>query len=372
MIKKPNPKRIFTSLIFISFLIHPFSCKSPTEPPIDDVPAGKRDYVWSIDSVDYGNLPGLIQLESIWGSSPTDVWGAGYTSDVRDCLWHYDGVRWTRATEGTPITAGGGGSRNVGIVWGTGIDNIWAFGNEIFSQPTFRGQAFVMRYDGNTWKNETGILVNLESGFFDVCGKDKNSFWLAAYEKMVHYNSGNWNIYTVGENLLVWGITGENENIFAVAYDISSGGNRVIIIRIKNGQLSIIDETTLTDISGNYNGKFEPSKLWISDGKIYTAWHKISLTNILDDGTINQSGWHSVLALPAGQFFVNTFYHNKKDMFVSGYPNLLYHYNGSDWQNLIININGNFVPVGEYSAVWNNGNEIFICDKENGIIYHGR
>jgi hypothetical protein len=187
----------------------------------------------------------------------------------------------------------------------------------------------------------------------------------------VHYNSGNWELYPVGKNLLVWGITGYKGNIFAVAYDISAGGNRVIIIRIKNGQLSVIDETTLTSNTGSYNGKFEPSKLWISSGKIYTAWHKISLTNISDDGNIDQSGWHSVISLPAGQFFVNTFYHNTKDIFTSGHPNLLYHNNGSDWINLVLSLN-NAIPAGEYSAVWNDGNEIFICDKDNCVIYHGR
>lgn len=371
MIHKYNLKRIFSFLIFISFLLYQISCKSPIEPPIDDVPAGKRDYVWSIDSVDYGNLPGLIQLESIWGSSPTDVWGAGYTPDVRDCLWHYDGIKWTRATEGTPITAGGGGSKIVGRIWGTAENDIWAIGGRISSSPPTRSP-FVIRYDGTKWTEVFGGINNMPTGCTSIYGIREGEFWVAELENIVHYNNGNWIKYFVGENLLVWGITGENENIFAVAYDISAGGNRVIIIRIKNGQLSIIDETTLTDISGNYNGKFEPSKLWVSNGKLYTAWHKISLTNILDDGNIDQSGWHSVLALPAGQFFVNTFYRNKKDFFAAGYPNLLYHYNGSDWQNLIININGNTVPAGEYSAVWNDGNEIFICDRDNGIVYHGR
>lgn len=365
-------KNILTLYLLITLTtFYNFSCNT-TEPPIvDNIPPGKRDYVWSIDSIDYGNLPGLIQIESIWGSSSTDVWGAGYTADVQDCLWHYDGIKWTRATEGTPITATGGGSKIVGKIWGTTENNVWAIGGRISSNPPSR-YPFVMRYDGMRWSEIFGDVNNMPTGCTAIFGIREGEFWVSELENVVHYNNGSWQKYFVGENFLVWGITGENENIFAVAYDISSGGNRVIIIRIKNGQLSIIDETTLTDISGNYNGKFEPSKLWVSNGKLCTAWHKISLTNIFDDGAINQSGWHSVLALPDGQFFVNTFYHNQKDIFVLGYPNLLYHFNGSDWQNLVINVNGNIVTTGEYSAVWNNGNEILVCDKENGVIYHGR
>jgi hypothetical protein len=364
-------KSFITNYILV-LLFSLSGCESPVEPPIDDTPPGKRDYVWSIDSVDYGNLPGTIQLESIWGSSATDVWGAGYTSDVRDCLWHFDSIKWSRATEGTPITTGGSGSRIVGRVWGTAADDVWAVGDEIFSQPSFHGQAFVMHYDGSVWNDVTGSLTNLESGLFDVFEEGKDNFWLAAYENVVHYNSGKWDIYSIGENLFVSGINGSKGNIFAVAYDISAGGNRVIIVRIKNDQLSIIDETTLTGSSGNYNGKFEPSKLWVSRDKLYTAWHRISVTSILENGSIDQSGWHSVLDLPEGQFFVNTFYQNTKNFFASGYPSLLYHNNGSDWKNLIISINNSVIPIGEYSAVWADGNEVFISDTENGIIYHGR
>jgi hypothetical protein len=118
--------------LIVSIGLLAISCNT-TEPPIDDIPPGNRDYIWSIDSVDYGNLPGTIQLESIWGSSPSDVWGAGYTSDVRDCLWHYDGNTWTRATENNPITVGGNGSRIVGRVWGTASNDVWAIGGRILS-----------------------------------------------------------------------------------------------------------------------------------------------------------------------------------------------------------------------------------------------
>lgn len=144
MISKTSTGRISSYLLIISLFFFSFSYKSPTEPPIDDVPAGKRDYVWSIDSVDYGNLPGLIQLESIWGSSPTDVWGAnGDAPDVRDCLWHYDGEKWSRATAGTPITEPTG-NKVVYSVWGSARTNVWAFGRKI-NQGTL--SAFIMHYN---------------------------------------------------------------------------------------------------------------------------------------------------------------------------------------------------------------------------------
>jgi hypothetical protein len=81
-----------------------------TEPPVDNIQPGKRNYVWGIDSI---SAPGFPYLQSIWGSSPTDVWGAGFSEDLNDCLWHYDGKSWKRATESTPITEFGNGSIKV-------------------------------------------------------------------------------------------------------------------------------------------------------------------------------------------------------------------------------------------------------------------
>ena len=63
--------KIINISIFVLILFTLISCNSPTETPIDNTPPGKRDYIWSIDSVDYGNRPSTIQLESIWGSSST-------------------------------------------------------------------------------------------------------------------------------------------------------------------------------------------------------------------------------------------------------------------------------------------------------------
>jgi len=123
-------KNLFASLTLFFLLLPQFACDT-TEPPIDYTPPGKRNYIWSIDSVNYGNLPSTIELESIWGSSTTDVWGAnGDAPDVRDCLWHYDGIKWTRATEGTPITEFTG-NKVVYSVWGSAQNNVWAFGRKI-------------------------------------------------------------------------------------------------------------------------------------------------------------------------------------------------------------------------------------------------
>ena len=55
-------------------------CKhNPVGPEI--IQPGRRDYTWTFDTLH------LQQgyLETIWGSSPTDIWAGGY-----DDLFHYD------------------------------------------------------------------------------------------------------------------------------------------------------------------------------------------------------------------------------------------------------------------------------------------
>lgn len=364
-------KNLFFFLCAAFFLGCPKDEPCTTCPPPDNTPPGKREYVWSIDSVEYGTLPSTIQLESMWGSSPTDVWGAGYTPDVRDCLWHYDGVKWSRATEGTPITTTGDGSKIVGRVWGTASNDVWAIGGKVFS-TTQQEAPFVMHYDGGKWNEIIGDVNNMPTGCIALHGVEKSKFYVGQLKYVANYNQGVWSKDNVGDNMLVWGITGNQDNVYAVAYDISVGGNRVILARIKNNQLSIDDQTTLTGGSGGYNGKFEPSKPWISNGKLYTAWHHISEATITANGSVDSSSWKTILSLLSGQYFVNTFFHTTKNIFAVGSPNLLYHYNGTDWMNINIDVPNKPSSDGEYSSLWTNGTEIFVCDKQNGVIYHGR
>ncbi len=146
--------------IFSIFLIFSSCRDKPTQPPDDDTPKpGKRDYIWSIDSINYGGLITRIELQSIWGSSTTDVWGAaGDAIDVRDCLWHYDGVKWSRATAGTPITEFTG-NKTVYAVWGSARNDVWAFGRKI-NQGVL--SAFIMHYDGTRWVDATpSHIVNI-------------------------------------------------------------------------------------------------------------------------------------------------------------------------------------------------------------------
>lgn len=357
-------KVAFLGLIFV-IAFSTIDCKSPTAPG-DNVPPGKSDYVWSIDSLDYGSLPSTIQLKSIWGSSDTDVWGAGFTAEVRDCLWHYNGNDWSRATAGTPITQIGIGSREVGVVWGTSPNDVWAVGGAILSTTPPAEAPFVLHYDGTRWSQVAGDAGSMPLGALDIYGPgDGDDFWVADQGQIVRYNNGTWTSYAIGDSMLVKGITGNSGHVYAIAYAIQTGGNYVALYSFLNNGFQVVDHTTF------YNGKFEVGKPWISGGRIYTAWHDVRSAALTSNGGIDTSSWREDLAIPSG-YIDGPFFHASKDVWLVGYPNLLYHYDGTSWQAIAITVDGKPVPVGEYSAAWTDGNQISVCDDHNGIIYHGR
>ena len=83
-----KPQVAVLALLFLTI-----SCNT-TEPPAEEGPKpGRRDYIWSTDTL-RGELGDLVALLSIWGSSPSDIWAVGTSPTSRTAIWHYDGTRW--------------------------------------------------------------------------------------------------------------------------------------------------------------------------------------------------------------------------------------------------------------------------------------
>ena len=362
-IKKYLNKASFIFLFFL-LLLCTAGCNT-TEPPIDDIPAGKRDYIWSIDSVDYGNLPGLIQLESIWGSSPTDVWGAnGDAPDVRDCLWHYDGEKWTRATAGTPITEPTG-NKVVYSVWGSAQNNVWAFGRKV-NQGTL--SAFIMHYNGSQWVDATPANVAaLNINLYCVYGTAANDLWVGGYEYALHYDGSNWNTYKVADSIIVGSISGNGKYLYLTTYSPWNNNDLRSIYLFRNNTFELIEQAP------NYPIKFGLG-LWARQNDVKTFTDGIITTKIFNEGTIDVNGWHREITTNTflggrGAYIVQS----SKNVFAVGQWNLVYHFNGTDWAPIDISLPNHTVdPFALLWGVWTDGKEVFISDTENGIIYHGR
>lgn len=347
------------SLLFLLLNLSLFlSLSCNTTEPTDNLKPGRRDYVWAVDSV---SLPGIPFLQSIWGSSPTDVWGAGFSEDVRDCLWHYDGISWKRATEGTPITELGNGSKIVGGVWGTAQNDIWAFGGRLFSNPE-RTEPFVMHYDGSQWIEVLGDKSKMPDGFTDIYGIGKDHFWVSSSDHVCEYKNGVWKKYFIAENYFVQSISGIGSSVYLTAYPI--GVDSLYLMKLSGNNLNIIDKTSLFN-----NSKFGYSGLLFSNNKCYTFGASI-ITTKLSGEIIDVASWKIELN-PNNGGFLQSFSLSNKDIWAIGINLLPYHFNGTDWK--LINIDFLLNNPNPYlSGIWGNGSEIFISDTENNLIFHGK
>jgi hypothetical protein len=334
-------KMIALPLLLLLTIILAQSCDT-TEPPDDNVKPGRRDYTWSFDSI---GSPGFPYLKSIWGSSPNNVWGAGFSEDVRDCLWHYDGVSWKRAAEGTPITTSGIGTPIVGGVWGTAEDDVWAFGGRRFSNPE-RSEPFVMHFDGENWSEVEGDKNNMPDGFFDIYGISKDNFWISSYENVYNYRNSTWKKYYIGEKYVVPSIFNFNNNLFITTYPIPQGVDTLFIMKLEGDQFVIEDATNL------FNGKFSHSGVFLTSKKIYTFGDRGVKTAKMNSGKIQIDTWeHELITNNINGGFGNSFMISSKDIWAAGgqFP---YHYNGIDWQPIDI---GNPYNDSWLFGIWGDG-----------------
>ncbi len=350
---------VFCCLLFVG------SCRDkPTPPDVDDKPKpGKRNYIWSIDSVYYGSQPSKIQIEQMWGSSAVDIWGvAGDAPDVRDCLWHYNGSSWTRATAGTPITEFTG-NKTLYAIWGSAQNDVWAFGRKI-NQSVL--SAFIMHFDGSKWTDATpSNVASLSTILYNVYGVSKDNIWVGGYEYALHYNGHNWQGYKIADSLTINGVSGiANAVFFQLASPWGKRDNYIYRFKYIESTFKIIDYTT------SDQEKFG-GKPWIVGSTLYTLTNGIISTTINDAGEIDTTGWTRIFN--TSSYLTQLYVVSEKDIFTVGQYNLLYHYNGTDWKQIFISVPNHTVdPQGWFWGLWADGKEVFICDWENGIVYHGR
>jgi hypothetical protein len=366
------------------------SCKEkPSEPitqnPLDNIAAGKRNYVWSVDSIDTGGRPWKIRLSTMWGSSPNDVWGTYGNGSPLDCLWHYDGVSWKPATDGTPLTADpqGQGYRIVYSVWGSGKNDVWAFG-----QYYHAGQGlFVMHYDGTSWQDvsatvidqRTGLLLsNLQSTFFEpVWGTRKNGkdeIWAGGWRYVVHYDGTNWRSYDFGDSLVCSSLTSNGKDAYATVYNTYQfDANGFSLYHFVGDSAKKLD-VAYSNISNLLN-PYKFGFLLYTNGNILKTLGEgyLIMNTILPDGSIDTTKWQRDSTFTGSHTFWNLDVQSPKNIFAVG-QRATYQYNGSDWQKIIFTVPNHQVDEQNQilQAVWTDGNEVFICDWQNGIVYHGR
>ncbi|HZD00938.1 MAG TPA: hypothetical protein VFA46_12330 [Actinomycetes bacterium] len=151
---------------------------------VRDQRPGQRTLTLHWDGTQWTRVPSPSRsLDENWlvavaGSSPTDVWAAGYDLDSarqhRTLLMHWDGKHWTIV----PSPNGDGVHSQLNGLAVLSPTDAWAVGSTI--HPPFSGRTLVQHWDGTSWTivpspnpSERGIGSNL----LDIAAASATQLW---------------------------------------------------------------------------------------------------------------------------------------------------------------------------------------------------
>ncbi len=221
-------KKIIALLFLLVLILN--SCGENGVEPIPQPQPGRRDYVWTVDTLNPGGF--YPNFNRIWGSSPADVYVTGQGNPPNNNLWHYDGISWKPSTENYLINLFGfyGFAKNdiwlssvdngeiwhyngtawilttklqldgykvaIENFWGTSSNNLYA--STIVEKKDYtRSYGAVFHYDGNSWKRTT--TVDYEDYLFD-------NIRINNTDSILVINA--WAVHSDLEKILIW--TGKN------------------------------------------------------------------------------------------------------------------------------------------------------------------
>lgn len=317
------------------------SCKqaSPQSPSV--ITLGKRDYVWSRDTLFYQGM-WQTAMQSMYGSSPNNVYVVGHCEDSRGRMWHYDGSQWQPVL--IPTVWG-----YLNAIAGTNANNIWVVGAQIDS-------TLIARFNGVEWTKITGFPRRGE--LWCVTVLSPTTVFAAGAEGILYrLNGSNWELYEVGRQYFISSIAAISANeAYAIGHvddnapPVDSAGS--YLFQFNGSRWNKIDSVMLTPnppparIGGSGVYTFGGT-LYTLGGGIYRregpAWARLVTGSV---GHMQQSGANHILAV--GQSVL--------------------HFNGIDWKEFSA-----LYPVYGYDC-FADGKEIFIVGNNGwqSFVIHGK
>ncbi len=163
IIHRPNFYILITFLCITAFIV---SCEEPFSPTASQPSFG------SWQSMESGTT---IDLNSVWGSSSTDVYAVGDSGIVL----HYNGVEWSRVDVNS--------TNKIYDIWGSSSDNIFIIGQTLFKQ-----------FDGTTWADFPEEIVGLK-----ITGCSESEFIISSSDAIA-YKDGDWDTLTSSSGREIW------------------------------------------------------------------------------------------------------------------------------------------------------------------------
>jgi hypothetical protein len=364
-------KNFTFSILFSIIGIILFGCKEqPPEPKKNDIIPGKREYIWTVDTLLYHPF-GQTLLRSLWGSSTTNVYAAGHDAHSGHAtLWHFNGIKWSIVGL---LPAYGGqieGPYTLQSIYGFDSTNIYAVGSRIFQTfsnkpPYFIDSSFIIHFDGNDWREVNINRVNFVLN--NVVGISPIKIWCTSIGNVLYYYNGiTWEIDTIpnvrhdSADVIIYNTITESIDgtvIFSTTvYNDKTGGFKYYLTKKEQQEWIQIDSFKSIDAP-----KWGASKFWADDkGTIYSSGQEIY--------KYSSNQWISIYR---PQFTgINIWSNSSNNIFVTSLFGDLHHFNGIDWAKILIPTNNNMILEG----IWGMNDEIFISaiDGTRTFIFHGK
>ena len=286
-----------------------FSCKDEVIPPVP--PKDPRTYTWVSDTIQYPDGNQTL-MESVWGSSPTNVYIVGHNSATSaGTMFRWNGSSWTvppfHQINGGPIS----GAAIVHDLLGFSANSIFFVGNLTnFGSDT----GFVMEYNGSTWIQHTLPQNRPDNRFYTIEGLSRSDIWVGGgWNPFVfHFNGSTWTrdslpIANQGHSIVIIAIglrTSLDVWLTAYRYESTTGFITYYLLNRVSGQWTVMDS-----VYGTFPAT-EPSwgghDYWRSpEGELYSAGKGIfKLVN---------GGWSKIMDTP---FVVNDIHGSSARNFV--------------------------------------------------------
>ena len=277
----------------------------------DNIPPGRRDYVWTVDTID---IP-FSTFRRMWGTSPNDFWAIASAGNFDQTIYHFDGNMWK--TDGI--------YRNIDplSIWGTASDKIWLGGadGEIWSN------------EGTDWNEDTVLNVVPGKGivFENIWGESWNNVYaVGAYTDdnllfnngvIAHYNGNAWSLVNI-EPI--------SNSLVKIYKDFTT--NQYFVRAIKNSlqqdstKIFKFSGTNLTEIYGGTFSRENVANMELIGREVYfVTGRKIN--------KYNGSQFETIYVVNEPNYANAIWGRSQKDLFLAMLDGLA-HYNGKDVQYL--------------------------------------
>jgi hypothetical protein len=308
-LKNLSAQNLFVYCILSLSFLPLYSCNI-TEPPIDDSNPGRRDYTWTVDTLD---TPSYFRM---WANSPTDVWCTS-AGDWDKSIAHFDGIKWS--------SYGVSGLFNLSSIYGFSSDNIFIGADN----------GSIWRFDGTNWNLFAQLTKDGHSDivFDNIWGSSPNDFFAfgaypdesgnASNAVIAHYSNNKWEILNSDK---LFGIA---EHLYKNIYD------QKIYLQVIGGRNNI-DSTHIYEYSqGRYYKLY--SNIWLQGLQADISLIQGEVYFIMGSqiAVRRNNQFQTILNVDYENFYQRIWGRNNKDIFLMMIDGLA-HYNGTDIEYLFL------------------------------------